>query len=169
MSSSAIKERRKRAVSKAQYPNPVKLLPKKTCKMRQTPHPMLLPPFPRLFFFPGILGVLVPCWESVVCQVPRQRSSAKKLWQGFQRGSGGACRESERFPGHTPPSQRHRFQTAVVPCSQTAARHCPALWSQGPSGVGPLSLTPLFQTSTGQGWKRHIQAVFSMFSLHLWP
>lgn len=127
-----------------------------------------LPP-PALFFFPGILDLLVPCWESVVCQVPRERSSAKKLWQGFQRGSGGACRESERFSGHTPPSQRHRFQTAVVPCSQTAAWHCHALWSQGPPGVGPLSLTPLFQKSTGQGWKRHIQAVFSMCSLHLWP
>lgn len=145
---------------------------------RKIPHQMFPSPSP-LMFFPVILVTLVPCWEDVVCQVPRERSSAEKIWESswlpdrLWRDLIGVQEAAWPLGEHTQPSQRHCsptrecFLTAIMPCSQMAAWHCPALWSQGPPGVGILSLPLLFQTSRDQDWKRHFQAVFSVCSLHL--
>ena len=121
-------------------------------------------------FFSAILVPFVPCWEAVVCQVPRERGSAENLWEGswlpdrLWRDLIGVQEAAWSLGEHTPPSQRHCsptgecFLTAVMPCSQIAAWHRPALWSRGPPGVGVLSYSKHPETGTGKGISRQFLA-----------
>lgn len=145
MSSSAIKERRKRAVSKAQYPNPVKLLPKKTCKMRQTdPTPDVPASLPSPFFSRGFLIFL---------------SRAGSLWcvkcQGREaqpRNSGRASREAlEGLAGSArgflvtqhPPKGTASRQLSCLAVRQQLALPCPLEPGTSRSGAPLLdSLIP---------------------------